>query len=262
MQISFYKYQGTGNDFIMLDARSVHYELSQTQIAFLCDRRFGIGADGLIILQLTESGLAHMVYYNSDGNQSSMCGNGGRCFARFASDLGLAQNEFTFRAVDGMHLAHISDAEIALGMNDVHQIEVNAQGDYILNTGSPHYVCFVDQHSEDVDLISLAHSIRYNEVYRQQGINVNIVNVLSENEIRMRTYERGVEDETYSCGTGTVAASICFSAGKHKSNLPQQVSVQTKGGNLRVRFNVEDSRYTDVFLIGPAQFVFRGVIHM
>lgn len=257
MELHFYKYQGTGNDFILIDDRDKNLILSETQVKFLCDRHFGIGADGLMLLQNSESVDFNMVYYNSDGRESSMCGNGGRCITAFAKKLGLVSDQASFNAIDGLHHASINQHGIvSLHMQDVDKI-TNFETFTELNTGSPHYVHFMD----DVASVAMDKEgalIRYSPKYKEEGINVNFVEVLSENSLFVRTYERGVEDETLSCGTGVTAAAIAY---KQKKQGNQDVQIKTLGGDLQVSFNIINEQcIQDVYLIGPAQFVYEGTI--
>lgn len=257
MTVKFYKYQGTGNDFVMIDNRTTLWQLTTTQIAYLCDRRFGIGADGLILLQTKPGFDFEMVYYNSDGRESTMCGNGGRCLVKFAHDLGMIKDSCKFVAIDGPHHATISpDGQVALQMKNVETIEQTADFS-VLNTGSPHYVAFV-QNVDEIDLIDEAQAIRYNDRFAAEGINVNFVEIGTEDELLIRTYERGVEDETLSCGTGAVAAVLAYA--KQSNYEGKEVALQTQGGRLTVRFEKNDEGFKDVFLIGPAESVFKGEI--
>lgn len=260
MQVHFYKYQGTGNDFVIVDNRSGELDkLTETQVKWLCDRRFGIGGDGLMLLNSHPQYDFEMKYYNSDGRQSSMCGNGGRCLVKFAFDIGLVKDSYHFIAVDGEHDASVnSDGTVSLKMNDVKRI--NAAGsDYVLNTGSPHFV----QLTEGVmkkDVFKEGRAIRNSEAYREKGINVNFVERQKEGEgIIVRTYERGVEDETFSCGTGvTAAALVCH---RNDSGL-NEVPVQTLGGHLRVKYEKRGDSYSNIWLIGPAEKVFEGTVEL
>lgn len=259
MQIPFFKYHGTGNDFIIIDHRSQAYpDLYKTDIVKnLCHRRFGIGADGLILLENSKSTDFKMVYFNADGNQSTMCGNGGRCIVHFAHFLSIFENKTLFEAIDGIHHALITDiGMISLGMNDVVDMQKLKDNIYILDTGSPHFVKFLDTMPEYIR--ESGSEIRYSKAYNTNGINVNFV-VRMGNELQVCTYERGVEDETYSCGTGVVAAAISSLADKPSGSY--QVSVSTKGGKLEVVL-IKSSEYHfhDVHLIGPAVQVFSGSI--
>lgn len=250
MEINFLKYQGAGNDFVMIDNRAETFPKDDILlIAKMCDRRFGIGADGLILLEHKDGFDFRMVYYNADGRESSMCGNGGRCITAFAKYLGVIQKKANFLAIDGPHIATVlENGNISLGMQDVEEIEKIQEGHFLLNTGSPHYVIVVDVMPEDI--VTRAKEIRYNKRFKDLGVNVNFM-VLHDEGLQIRTYERGVEDETLACGTGSVAAAIIASryqhADKHK--------VITKGGVLYVSF--KDS-FTQVFLEGPATFVYSG----
>lgn len=258
MQIPFYKYEGTGNDFVMIDNREGHFpKENQSLVAHLCDRRFGIGGDGLILLEKDVDSDFKMVYYNSDGNQSSMCGNGGRCIVAFAKKLGLIEGSAFFNAVDGVHQATIFDHDIVnLHMNDVSAVDL--QPTYVfLNTGSPHHVEFVDDLRE-IDIKAKGSEIRYGKLYGEVGANVNFVKQVDANSFAIRTYERGVEDETLSCGTGATAVAIAMHAlGKTSAN---SVAIFVEGGNLEVSFMKEEGAYTNVCLKGPATFVFKGTI--
>lgn len=256
-QITFFKYQGTGNDFVLLDNRNNDFIPTTEWINQLCNRRFGIGADGFMMLQNHPEYDFEMFYTNSDGQPSSMCGNGGRCLVAFAKFLGIIQNETTFLAVDGEHFAKISDGMVSLQMQDVADLEC-LEDDFVLNTGSPHYISFLESDST-LDVVKAGRSIRYNDRFKAEGINVNFV-VEKDNSILVHTYERGVEDQTFSCGTGVTAAAIAF-AKKNALYGKQSVGVETKGGKLSVQFNrLGENSFTEVFLIGPAVQVFTGTI--
>jgi diaminopimelate epimerase len=258
MEIIFSKYQGTGNDFIIIDNRENKVENLEAQaVKKLCDRRFGIGADGLILLCNKEGYDFEMIYYNSDGNLSTMCGNGGRCIVRFAYDLGIHKNSYSFLAVDGAHEASIDlDSTIRLKMQDVNDIEEHI-GFSILNTGSPHYIKFGNG-VRHLDVKKEGHEIRYSHAFEENGINVNFVEVTGPYSIYVRTYERGVEDETLSCGTGVTAAAL---ASAHNERGFNEVQVITNGGKLSVEFKKTDDKvFSDIYLCGPASFVFKGTI--
>ncbi len=257
MKIRFYKYQGTGNDFILIDNRRLGlphhtHELFEKW----CSRRFGVGADGLMFLEEEEAYDFRMVYFNSDGRTSSMCGNGGRCIVKFAHDLGIIGEEANFMAIDGPHQARITDGIVELKMQDVEGIEL-MEGDFYLQTGSPHYVRYKKQDIDLIDLIQEAKSVRYNERFKQEGTNVNLVQDQGDH-LQVRTYERGVEDETYSCGTGvTAVALVNHVCSPSATDYAQKIS--TKGGDLEVRFHkVNDSSYSEIWLCGPAEYVFQG----
>ncbi len=259
MQISFYKYQGTGNDFVLIDNRSRQLSLSTDQVRFLCDRRFGIGADGLMLLE-TEPGVDFkMVYYNSDGRESSMCGNGGRCITAFAKHLGLIGDSARFLAVDGIHEAHVSGDQVSLKMQDVKDVET---GDnyFFLNTGSPHYVTQV-QGIESFDVVGEGKKVRYNNRFAAEGTNVNFIE-RRDNALFVRTYERGVEDETYSCGTGVTAAAL-VAALRGLSDTRNNCFIETKGGLLEVTFEkVLEKNFYNIWLKGPALLVFQGTVKL
>ncbi len=257
MKLTFYKYQGAGNDFIIFDNRSLRLPRQAEQMYNkLCDRRFGIGADGIMLLQTVEGYDFEMVYYNADGSEGSMCGNGGRCLVSFAKSLDLIQEEAQFLAADGPHYAKISGNQILLQMKNVSEYQMDSEA-YVLNTGSPHYVLF-SKNIDDLDVYSLGKDIRYTDRYRKEGVNVNFV---EENEgfLKVRTYERGVENETLSCGTGVTASAIAYAI-KHNLTGQQHLQIKTPGGDLQVSFNREKDIVKDVFLIGPGTLVFSGEI--
>jgi diaminopimelate epimerase len=257
MQLHFYKYQGTGNDFIILDNRKEEYSnLTTEQIRHLCDRRFGIGADGLMLLNLKKPFDFEMKYFNADGRESSMCGNGGRCLVKFAYHMGIHCNTYLFNAIDGDHEAEIDlDGTVSLRMRDVYEVKPVNGGDYILNTGSPHYVKIVSDLNK-LDVFKTGRTIRNSEPYIKEGINVNFVEQQEEDEIFVRTYERGVEDETLSCGTGVTAAALaCY----HNETGFNDVLVNTKGGKLNVEYErFDDNNYKNIWLSGPAEKVYEG----
>lgn len=260
MKIHFYKYQGTGNDFVILDNREKEYDfLTSEQVKLLCDRRFGIGADGLMLLNTHPDYDFEMKYYNADGGESSMCGNGGRCLVKFAFQIGIVKSEYSFIAIDGKHLATIDlDGTVSLKMNDVESIQT-VNDHYILNTGSPHYVKSCNDVNE-IDIVKQGREIRYGPEFEKEGINVNFVQQLSEPyKIAVRTYERGVEDETYSCGTGVTAAAI---VSFHNDNGFNRVEVETKGGKLSVDYDKVDDSFRNIWLTGPAEKVFEGTIEL
>src|SRR5690606_16077674 len=233
MQQKFYKYQGTGNDFVMIDNRLQTFSKKDAKrISFLCDRRFGIGADGLILLENHPDFDFKMVYYNADGNESSMCGNGGRCLVAFAKQLGVISENAIFEAIDGVHHATIKGDIIRLQMQDVLAIEKHSNHVF-LNTGSPHHVQFED-HIEDFDIKTKGATIRYGEPYNETGSNVNFVKKINHQVFAVRTYERGVEDETLSCGTGVTAVALAMHAlNETDENL---LTLQVQGGELQVSF--------------------------
>lgn len=256
MKIKFYKYQGAGNDFILIDNREkISHEITVQHIKKMCDRHFGIGADGLMMLNNKEGFDFEMVYFNADGKEGSMCGNGGRCIVQFAAHMGIKKNEYTFLASDGTHTAEIDlDKEVRLKMNDVNGVDFSLDH-YVLDTGSPHYVKFVSL-AEKINVVAEGRKIRNSKEFAEKGINVNFVETLDDDHIFVRTYERGVEDETLSCGTGVTASALMAA---HNDNGFNHVEVKTKGGNLSVEFDkVSDSEFKNIWLAGPATFVFSG----
>jgi len=258
MTLSFFKYQGTGNDFIILDNREGKINFLTAEIVEqLCHRKYGVGADGLMLMNSHEQYDFEMIYYNADGNKSTMCGNGGRCMVKFASDLGIHKYTYTFLAVDGLHEAEIEkNGGIKLHMNDVNKVAYE-KGYFILNTGSPHFVKIADN-VENVDVSKSGSEIRFSKQFEQEGINVNFVESLDDDSIFVRTYERGVEDETLSCGTGVTAAALIFA---HNERGFNRVEVKTLGGHLSVEFNkIDDQHFNDIWLCGPATFVYKGEI--
>jgi len=259
MLINFYKYHGTGNDFIILDAREQDLPLTEEQIRSFCHRRFGIGADGLMIYKNRDGYDFEMRYFNADGKEGSMCGNGGRCIIKYAYSIGLHKEYYHFIAADGEHEAEIDiNGWIRLKMNDVSKVTLE-RTDYILNTGSPHFVKFVND-LDQYRVTEEGREIRNNEVFRDEGINVNFVETVNDHTIFVRTYERGVEEETWSCGTGVTASALVAA---HNETGFNQVDVQTLGGKLSVEFErISDSVYKNIWLCGPAQFVFEGKIRI
>lgn len=253
-ETTFYKYQGTGNDFIMIDDRAQTFPLEDVAtIARWCDRKFGIGADGLILLQNHETLDFKMVYFNADGNQSTMCGNGGRCIVRFAQALGIVTESAQFEAVDGIHHATLTTDAIHLHMSDVSMVEKHATHSFT-NTGSPHHVQLTDN-VDDVDVFTIGKRLRY-ELYGNEGANINFVEPAATNHYKVRTYERGVEDETLSCGTGVTAVALAMHAIENASG--NEITLHTPGGDLQVRFQVNGAGYDNIWLIGPAMAVFKG----
>ena len=263
MKIVFYKYHGAGNDFVIIDNRNNNYELSKELIAKICERRFGIGADGLMSLENDNQYDFRMKYYNSDGAEGSMCGNGGRCIVAFAHKLGIIKSKTEFIATDGTHKAVINSIDnntlnISLEMNDVSNINEN-ENSYFLDTGSPHHISFVDD-IRKVNIFDEGRKIRYSDDYKKtQGTNVNFIEVKEEYLI-IRTYERGVENETFACGTGATAAAIAYAHKTKKYN--KEIKLKALGGELSLKFDYKDNIFKNVILRGPAQFVFNGEIEL
>lgn len=259
MNMHFHKYHGTGNDFIIIDNRTAGILLSREHVAALCHRRFGIGADGLMLLENVEGADFKMVYYNSDGGESTMCGNGGRCIVAFARTLGIIESEADFIAVDGAHHASIDEhGLISLHMKDVSDIQQN-EDHALLDTGSPHYVQWVED-IDDVDVCGYGRRIRYEHQFEPDGINVNFVQRASEKAINVRTYERGVENETLSCGTGVTAAAI---AATGEATGEFSTMVFTPGGRLAVSFGKASATTAhSIVLRGAAVLVYEGEIDL
>ena len=258
MNLSFYKYHGTGNDFILIDNREGDpLRLREKQIEHLCHRRFGIGGDGLLIMAKHADYDFEMIYYNADGKPGSMCGNGGRCMIQFAFDRGLHHYTYKFLASDGPHEGEIdNNGVVRLKMNDVTKLDEH--NNYtVLDTGSPHFVRFVND-LDDVDVVETGRGIRNSDQFKKNGINVNFVQNMGDDHIYVRTYERGVEDETFSCGTGVTAAALLSA---HNQRGFNRVSVQTPGGMLSVEFNKSnDQTFEDIWLCGSVTFVYKGEV--
>ena len=262
MTVDFYKYQGAGNDFVILDDRNNQLKLSTLQISKLCDRKFGIGADGLMILKNHEGYDFSMTYYNSDGKEGSMCGNGGRCILAFSQRVGIHKNPLNFIATDGPHEGEIIDEQnnesmVRLKMADVSHFE-STNNYYLINTGSPHYIQFTTE-LDSKNVFEEGKNIRNNDTFKNEGINVNFVEPYK-NQLFVRTFERGVEDETLACGTGVTASVLAHAI---KNNLIEgNVKIKTLGGNLSVSFKKAGDTFKDIWLEGPATFVFKGNIEI
>jgi len=255
--ITFQKYQATGNDFILIDNRDNNIKLSSNQIQQLCDRKFGVGADGLILIENHGKADFNVVYYNPDGSQS-LCGNGSRAAVHLAQSLGIADKQTNFNAYDGIHDAFISTSGlISVKMMDVSEVKEKGT-DYFLNTGSPHHISFVSK-IETYPVYEEGRKIRYSEQYKPAGCNVNFVELLDDNCIYVRTYERGVENETLSCGTGVTAAALAASLKGYNS----PIKVKTKGGELEISFkSAQANQFHHIFLSGPAKMVFEGRLEL
>jgi len=256
-KIEFFKYHGTGNDFILINSFEKEIILTKEDISLLCHRRFGVGADGLIFLRKKDGYDFEMDFYNSDGNKGSMCGNGGRCIVAFAKDLGIIRSETFFLAPDGAHNAiYYSHDKIKLQLKNVNNIEKHPLGLY-LNTGSPHLVIY--KKNNDIDVYSEGRKIRYSDYYRNEGTNVNFV-VYNDNIKEIYTYERGVEAQTYSCGTGTVASAISLNK---TDGIRSPIRLKTLGGDLIVYFNnIGKDIYSDIWLEGHVEKVFEGIYNL
>lgn len=256
-EINFYKYQATGNDFILIDNRQTKFELSKDEISFLCDRKFGIGSDGLMLIQDHPDYDFELIFYNPDSSQS-LCGNGSRCAVNFAKFLGIIDSKTSFLAYDGGHEAEIlANNEVRLKMADVQNVRLMADGIFV-DTGSPHLIKYVIN-IDTYRVYDQGKAIRNGGLFKEAGVNVNFVQVTGENQIFVRTYERGVENETLSCGTGVTAAALASST----KDLKPPVKVNTMGGNLSVDFmKNEDNSFSEVYLTGPAKQVFQGSLEL
>ncbi|MEL7004713.1 MAG: diaminopimelate epimerase [Bacteroidota bacterium] len=256
-QVKFYKYQATGNDFILIDNRNKEIALDNELISKLCDRKFGIGSDGIILIENSNNYDFEMVFHNPDGSQS-LCGNGSRCAVAFAHYLGIIQSDTEFLAYDGAHTAEIlSNGDVRLKMSDVQTVRFLDDGTFV-DTGSPHLVQQVDK-VNSFEVYEKGKAIRNNAVFKTEGININFIEPMNDNQIFVRTYERGVENETLSCGTGVTASAIAASL----QGILSPVAVCTKGGNLEVNFEAKDkTHFTNVYLTGPAKHVFEGSIQI
>ncbi len=254
--MEFYKYQGTGNDFVMIDDREKKFDRKNTDlVAKLCDRKFGVGADGVILIAPSKKADFEMIYYNADGALGSMCGNGGRCAVAFAKKLGIVEEHSSFLAFDGMHNATIDENGIvSLQMKDVDEVIIN-DNQIFVDTGSPHHIEMVDSLKEfDVD--GIGKKIRHSVLYGAEGSNINFVVQTGPNAFEMRTYERGVEAETLSCGTGATAVAIAMNA--FEKTRGARILIDTLGGKLEVSYDENAGKFTNVFLKGEAKFVFKG----
>ena len=259
MLLKFSKYQGTGNDFILVDNLSASFnDLSITQIKELCDRKQGIGADGFIKINSSKNHAFQMDYYNSDGSQS-FCGNGARCSVAFVETLGIEVSELTFDAIDGSHWASKTAKNIKIQMGNVENVQV-FENEFELYTGSPHYVKISDDISSET-IINFGKSIRFSAKYNREGINVNLLKGISPTKIEIASYERGVEDETLSCGTGATACALVWD--KIHNSGTNFIEVKAKGGDLKIEFKRDSSNgYYDIFLVGNAEFVYSGEINL
>jgi diaminopimelate epimerase len=255
MLIRFHKYQGTGNDFILIDDRKNKFPDSDLDLVRqLCNRKFGIGADGLILIRNHPSLDFDMIYFNADGTQS-LCGNGSRCAVRFASIAVICSEKTQFNTIEGPLSAESRDNLVHLKMPDVNGIN-NVGADLFINTGSPHYIRYITD-IEHYDVYQEGRTVRYSGLYGERGTNVNFIEPRGKNEIYVRTYERGVENETLSCGTGVTACALAHAS----MGAESPVAVTTPGGKLTVSFKkLENGQFTDIHLIGPAEKVFEGKI--
>lgn len=256
MILDFFKYQGSGNDFIMIDGRK-GLNISVEIIKRLCDRHFGVGSDGILVIDNSENADFKMIFYNPDGSRATFCGNGARCIVKFANYLKIINQNAHFVADDGIHYSEIIDNLVKLKMTDVQNVKLYEDLVYI-NTGTHHVMKFVEN-IDEIDIINEAKPIRYSSNFEPAGTNVNFVQKINKNTLKIRTYEKGVENETLSCGTGTVASALAyFLISKEQTNC---INVYTKGGLLKVDFNsIENNCFKDIYLTGAAEFVFSGKI--
>lgn len=253
----FYKYQATGNDFVMLDSIKEKNDLSEKQIKKFCDRKFGVGADGLILLCKSEEYDFKMVYYNANGKEGTMCGNGGRALVAFARDLGYIENKAVFTAIDGLHYAKIKKNRVSLTMKNVDKIDVLDEKNCFLDTGSPHHINLLDKNIEAYDVVKNGCEIRYGAPYFEKGTNVNFVQQVNPNKFKVRTYERGVENETLACGTGVTAVALAM---YHlKKTTDKNIHIQACGGVLEISFSPCKNGFENIRLKGKATQVFKGV---
>lgn len=258
MKIEFVKYQGTGNDFILMDNRTgVYNNITEQQVNQMCNRHKGIGADGVMLLNSHADYDFEMKYFNSDGKESSMCGNGGRCIVKYARSVGIINDVYKFLAPDGEHIAEIDNNDrVRLKMKDVDLVEAHSNYFYV-DTGSPHFVKYVDDLNY-YDVFHKGQEIRNSSKFQEKGVNVNFVESLGPDQIYVRTYERGVENETLSCGTGVTASAVVSA---HNDNGFNLVEVRTQGGKLIVEFDkLDDNHFENIWLCGPAELVFTGTI--
>ena len=256
MNLVFYKYQGTGNDFVIVDNRTKIFP--KNNIAFinkLCNRNFGIGADGVILIENHNTTDFRMIYFNADGSET-MCGNGGRCAVAFAKKLNIIDRKTTFTAFDGAHYAEIDNDIISLHMVNVNEINIKKDAVYAF-TGTQHHVEIVES-LDNYPVFENGKKIRYS--YDSPGANVNFTQQINNNTFRVRTYEKGVENETLACGTGVTAVAIAMHATKRTTET--LIKLPVEGGLLEVSFDEENGNYTNIFLKGPALFVFKGEIEL
>tara|TARA_Y100001936_G_scaffold76957_1_gene75447 strand:+ start:26 stop:814 length:789 start_codon:yes stop_codon:yes gene_type:complete len=257
IKINFSKYNGAGNDFILIDDRKNSLNNDKSLIRYLCDRHFGIGGDGLIILKKSNKYDFEILHYNSDGNLGSLCGNGSRCAVLFAFNKDIIKRNTIFSAFDGIHNAEIlSNGLIKMQMKLNSDIVSNSYGTW-LDTGSPHLVIEKDD-TDKLDVNNEGRLIRYNDLYKKEGVNVNFIEKISDDQFKIRTYERGIENETLACGTGSTASAICMNfLGRSNSN---NITMKCKGGDLNVQFNSSEEGYKEISTTGPAKLIFEGTV--
>ena len=254
----FHKYQGTGNDFIMLNSYHSEIELTSSEIKKLCNRNFGIGADGLILIKRNPDYDFEMDYYNADGSSATFCGNGARCIVAFAKTLHIIDEEAIFIAKDGIHEAKINNDIVKLQLKNIENYE-QVGDDFSINTGTEHYVKFC-RNLDKYEIIKEARKIRYSKKFHPKGTNVNFAE-FADNKLNIRTYEKGIEDETLSCGTGIVASALCYAIKNKINKTLNEINIKTKGGDLKVFFTYKNNNFTDIWLQGKANYVFAGEIN-
>ena len=257
MEINFSKYNGAGNDFILIDDRDSLINDNKSLINYLCDRHFGVGADGIIILKESNNCDFEILHYTSDGNLGSLCGNGSRCAVLFAYNKDITGRKTVFNAFDGIHSAEIlENGLIKMEMKLNSDIVNNSYGTFT-DTGSPHLVIEKDD-TDKLDVCNEGRAIRYNDFYKKEGVNVNFIEKISDDQFKIRTYERGVENETLACGTGSTASAICMNfLGRTKRS---NITMKCKGGDLNVQFNLSERGYQEISITGPAKLVYEGTI--
>ncbi len=269
MKISFKKYQGTGNDFVLIDNTGKNdLVLDTEQIQKICDRKFGIGSDGIIVIKDSLEHDFHMHFHNPDGSQS-FCGNGARCAVHFANEIGLLkQAPCSFEAIDGVHRAYVCMNEVKLEMSSIGELtelehSFSLGSAYMINTGSPHIVSYVDRKEDLERIVEVGREIRYSKDFLENGVNVNLLQASDAERICIATYERGVENETLSCGTGATACALVYAFKKNLEEGSSTIGVQTRGGDLKVSFDkTGKAEFSNVYLIGPAKMIFNGQIEI
>lgn len=260
MKINFFKYEGTGNDFIIIDNKNFIIN-KYNFINKICNRKYGIGADGVIVIEKDIQYTNYMKYFNSDGNESSMCGNGGRCLISYLKNISNL-DKILFNAIDGIHNGFIKNGIVYIKMIDIlidslYQKDLN---NIFINTGSPHHVIFINNNINSIDVYNEGKKNRHSNIYEKNGVNVNFVKIMNNNLIKVRTYERGVENETLSCGTGVIASAITSHYLNKITN--NNINVSTQGGYLNISFDINDKYYTNIWLSGPVNFIFKGEINI
>lgn len=258
MQVKFSKYHGAGNDFIMIDGRTLSRQLMEDEIAFLCHRHFGVGADGLIIVDPDSNQDFIMRFHNADGSSGAMCSNGSRCAIKFASRIGYEFDRAKFSCCGIPYVGKIYSRHL-IGTSFPDQVSCTVhESGYHLNNGAPHFVIFVDRLTS-VNPREVGRNWRYHQDFMPTGVNVNFIEVLDENELEIVTYERGVEDLTLACGTGALASAMAYVQKENKSGS-QELSLESDGGTLTVKLNRTTTGYSNIEVLGPAEEVFSTTV--